>query len=243
ELRFREQCMALIKEEGPSLFADYLAREKANTGLVQSIKKIIDWLLGQQQKRWIYATAAVGTLILILLFGYKKLLVPIEEQQQIAVRDSASINEQKIDTSQTTEPAVLPNAPDQKSATEDKQQAEPEAELSQVYAMNFQPMPYLEAMIDDVTRSFSLTVLSPKINEKLSGHILFQWQIDGATVASLKILNNRGEEIFAIKPEQNQLIFKEKLAPGLYYWKLESEEEVVYVGKFLVGEGNKGIKE
>ncbi|MDZ7391613.1 MAG: zf-HC2 domain-containing protein [candidate division KSB1 bacterium] len=222
ELRFRGLCVALIRKEGAGLFADYLARQRAEKGIAYLFKKMNERLLVQQGRRWIYATATVGIIFLVVLFSYKKLFVQAEQQSQIVIGDNTAIIEQESNTAQTSEPAVL------------AKRAEPKTEMSQAYAMNFRPLPYLEAMIDDVTRSFSLTVLSPRINEKLSGNILFRWAGDSANVASLKILNNRGAEIFATEPEQNQFIFKERLAPGLYYWKLESKEEVVYVGKFLV---------
>lgn len=109
--------------------------------------------------------------------------------------------------------------------------------MSQAYAANFEPLPYYEEMFGEVTRSHAIDVLSPKIGDKMIDSIMFQWEMSTGEVVHLKILNNRGEEIVHYLPEQNRFIFKEKLEPGLYYWKLETEDELVYVGKFLVEGG------
>ena len=50
----------------------------------------------------------------------------------------------------------------------------------------------------------------------------------------LKILNNKGTEVYSAEAEKNEYVFKETLNPGLYYWKLEYREEMLFVGKFRV---------
>ena len=46
---------------------------------------------------------------------------------------------------------------------------------------------------------------------------------------------NRAEVLHPVPVQGNHLTFREKLAPGLCYWKLESKEELLHVGKFYVG--------
>jgi len=103
------------------------------------------------------------------------------------------------------------------------------------FSANFIPTPYLEEMITDVSRSYSLVVLSPQIGDAVEGNIQFQWEEIGEEPLSLKILNNRGEELFSSTQTNHHYIFKQNLNPGLYYWKMESDEELLFVGKFLVG--------
>ena len=93
---------------------------------------------------------------------------------------------------------------------------------------------YLEEMIDDVSRSYSLVVHMPQPGDTMAGDPFFQWDKIEAKPIQLKILNNRGEELFTVTPERNRYIHRQKLNPGLYYWKLESEEDLLFVGKFFV---------
>jgi hypothetical protein len=32
----------------------------------------------------------------------------------------------------------------------------------------------------------------------------------------------------------SRYVFSQKIPPGLYYWKLESKDELLFLGKFLV---------
>jgi len=77
--------------------------------------------------------------------------------------------------------------------------------------------------------------LAPQNGQKVkNGNIRFEWQGGEAGPFYLKILNNRGQEVVAIKTEQRRVFVTQKLLPGLYYWKLETEEELLNLGKFIV---------
>jgi hypothetical protein len=99
----------------------------------------------------------------------------------------------------------------------------------------FAVYPILEEMVAEVTRSEEVAVQSPQNGGNFSGgNILFQWQPIERAPLYLKILNNTGEELYSYAIEDNQLQFSEKLPRGLYYWKLETEDDLLYVGKFFV---------
>jgi len=98
----------------------------------------------------------------------------------------------------------------------------------------FAVSPYLEEMIIDVSRSYSLIVHMPQPGDTIAGDPFFQWEKIEIQPIHLKILNNRGEELFTVTPEGHRYIHRQKLEPGLYYWKLESEEDLLFVGKFFV---------
>ncbi|MBN1781156.1 hypothetical protein JW948_08540 [bacterium] len=99
-------------------------------------------------------------------------------------------------------------------------------------AGRFTPHPYLEEMCTDVTRSGSFTILSPLSGEIFRGDMLFEWQGLGDESVDLVILDNTGEELFRFTTDLNRYRFKQKLTPGLYYWKLETADELMHVGKF-----------
>lgn len=236
ELRLREELIGLIKSEGQVLFADYLAQRKNDKiGVLQSVKTKLDQFLGDWNRRWIYATVAVGAVAILSFFVYQNLA--IRQEPSVAEKypiDSAAIVQSPIDTLPVIPPETLAQEPTQKPPAKPPQKSQPDLDMSQAYAANFEPLPYYEEMLGDVTRSAAIEVRSPGINEKMTEKIAFQWEMIMDKVVHLKILNNRGIEIFNFTPEQNKFIFAEKLVPGLYYWKLETADELLYVGKFLV---------
>ena len=104
----------------------------------------------------------------------------------------------------------------------------------QVDPANFTPLPHLEAMVSDVSRSSDLNVVAPANGANLENTIQFEWQ-GGETISlTLKILDNRGVEIFSVVPEGHTYTLAKKLEPGRYYWKLETDEDLLYLGEFFV---------
>jgi len=99
---------------------------------------------------------------------------------------------------------------------------------------NFETLPYLEGMLSDISRSESITVLSPEMGEVVQDNPLFEWEGREDETVYLIILDNLGNELFRFKSDKNQFTLSEKLDTGLYYWKLESEEDLLFLGKFLV---------
>jgi plastocyanin len=63
--------------------------------------------------------------------------------------------------------------------------------------------------------------------------ITFQWTHAPGHQVILKILSNAGKEVHSVKTERDTYIFRGILKPGLYYWKLESNDELLFVGKIL----------
>ena len=104
---------------------------------------------------------------------------------------------------------------------------------NQIDPANFAPLPYLETMVSDVHRAYSIEVFHPKNGENTTGQIKFEWENDITDVIYLKILNNKGDELFAFETQEQDFSFNQKLEPGLYYWKLESEDDLLHVGKFF----------
>lgn len=183
ELQFREEVVSLIREEGETLFADYLEKQAiTDRGWLAMLSEKLRSLRWEWQPRWVYATASAGALAVLFFFVFN-LIKPSDDKIVLA---------------------------------------------------NFEVSPYLEEMIVDISRSYSITILSPKIGENVKRNILFYWEIDIEGPIYLKILNNRGDELFSYEPEKNQFRFNEKLPPGLYYWKLQSEDDLLFVGKFFV---------
>lgn len=111
----------------------------------------------------------------------------------------------------------------------------PVPQPSDLYAANFSPSANLEDWLDAELRAATLEILAPKNSSDVRGEIIFQWQGEPPAGLQLKILNNREDALFTFTATGTQLVFKEALPPGLYYWKLETAEELLHVGKFYVG--------
>ena len=99
---------------------------------------------------------------------------------------------------------------------------------------NFEILPYLEGILSDAHRSESVTVLSPEIGETVKDRPTFKWTGMEDETIYLVILDNLGNKRFAFMTDGNQFFLQKKLNPGLYYWKLESEEDLLFLGKFIV---------
>ncbi len=101
-------------------------------------------------------------------------------------------------------------------------------------ADNFSESPNLENLVNSASRSESPLVVSPKNNADVGREILFEWKVQEVGSVSLTILSNREEVLKAVTLNKSKLLFSGKLNPGLYYWKLERKDELLYVGKFFV---------
>lgn len=98
----------------------------------------------------------------------------------------------------------------------------------------FRELPHLEYLVSNhESRSTAVEVLSPQNGVKITGPIKFVWKL-GKEPHYLKILNNQENELAEILIDKDEYLFEKKLFPGLYYWKLDRDHELLYVGKFIV---------
>ena len=130
----------------------------------------------------------------------------------------------------------LPRSDSTRSAVRDtlplRIEAEPSADL---YAANFIAAPDLESLLEAETRAADFVALSPKNDTLTQNNIVFAWQSEVPEALQLQILDNRETIIFEKARISSPFSFQEKLMPGVYYWKITSAEELLYVGKFWVG--------
>lgn len=107
----------------------------------------------------------------------------------------------------------------------------------------FQPNPYLEEWMKDNVRSdenIIKVVTSPVNDEKIvDSTVTFRWEMNEKNIIDITVMNNL-EGIIYSAPAKNKgfpsyevtVSSKYFLSPGLYYWKLEDENEVLFLGKF-----------
>lgn len=102
-------------------------------------------------------------------------------------------------------------------------------------AEKYRVNPNLENMIGSRLRGRSFEVLEPPDNKVVTLPVRFQWKRPFSKPHTLKIVNNNSKVIYKFRVTGTAFDFEGKLEPGLYYWKLESKNELFYVGKFLIG--------
>lgn len=100
-------------------------------------------------------------------------------------------------------------------------------------AENFVESDHLEDLVHTEFRSETAEVLSPLNDAVVQPPILFRWKHMEGTI-TLKILSNKERTLFSKKVSGDSCLVTMKFANGLYYWKLESEKELLFAGKFLV---------
>lgn len=106
------------------------------------------------------------------------------------------------------------------------------------YAANYKIFPDFESFIEESYRSeFSLKITEPKTGQELSVNkpIFFKWKSELDEKIKIVILNNKAEIVYEIKNiTDNKAILYKKLQPGLYYWKIEAENDLLFLGKFII---------
>ncbi len=99
---------------------------------------------------------------------------------------------------------------------------------------NYAVSPELEALIGIHYRSGDIEVESPAVGEKIHGKVAFKWDWGEKEKVILKIVNNKGKEVVVTQTAENGYKFSGTLDKGLYYWRLETGAELLYVGKIIV---------
>ena len=94
--------------------------------------------------------------------------------------------------------------------------------------------PYLEERVGQVHRSAALTILSPQPGAIIDPPPRFRWQKPLKQALTLVLLDAHGNEITSktVDSGATQAVLQNTLSPGVYYWKLQSADELIYVGKF-----------
>jgi hypothetical protein len=215
--------MRLIEGEGET----FLSQEKSSAG--KSWKDIIRNLalpnLSIPKRMGIAFATAAAVLIFIMLLP--------DSKNQNVINDKVVIKDKKTTSGKDT----LKPKEEQQGPEQDKNI------FAELTGPAFEPNLYLEEWITENVRSGREvidTVLSPVLGEKFyDEEIVFKWNMIEKEPVSLKIIDNFEKEIFSSIPDVIQYpLLTLQLKPGiikqsgLYYWRIENENEVLYVGKF-----------
>jgi hypothetical protein len=235
ELKIVEDAINIIAKEGITIFEPEahqpLAEEGGKSSENKYSKNFIPKLIFPDlspPKRWGIAFAAITVMVLALFLTL--------------LNDQEVLNDKVITKNKETLPENQEN-PLAADTISEKDNSPFNNDFAELTGPAFKPVPYLEEWITENVRSVNNnidTILSPGIGEKFQEKvIIFNWRMVEKENVSLKILTNLEEEIFTSNLDKNQLsnytvqatpeIFKKA---GLYYWRIEDENEVLFTGKF-----------
>jgi hypothetical protein len=170
-----------------------------------------------------------ATLILIIGIGYLLYnIIGNHQTKTTPITDFKSIeNQHKVNS-----------PPEKDSATTTPQKSLPGPQIKQnELALNTRESEMFEGLINSSYRSNEVEITSPRLNQLFSPaqSVLFQFKTDNPSTYMIKLYNNKGEKIFQSEAFSNTSYpLRKKLPIGLYYWKLEMQEDLLYVGKIFV---------
>jgi len=104
-----------------------------------------------------------------------------------------------------------------------------------MFAANFTPSSEWDDMVGEVVRSNDFEIIAPKLNEafKPNTKVSFQWK-GKSEQRYVVVLNNVGDQTHKVLVLSNEIDLDLHLNPGVYYWKLENDEDLLHVGKFTI---------
>lgn len=216
ELKVTEQAISLVGKEGKTAFEV----KKQNS------KNIFSFIPAFSTTAKIGFSFAVFILLFVLYSVFNNKSDEIKNEQKIFSQEKEN-SEQKIDS--------LKKEPE-------KQIKQEENLIAELSGPDFELNLYYEEWINENIRSGNNIiekVIAPKNDKKFYDDITFKWIMKEQVPVLLSVLKNSEEKIFLTEVDNGEStevsksvsknIFKKS---GLYYWRIENENEVLYVGKF-----------
>ena len=173
----------------------------------------------QENTRWMYRVAALVvaglgiSVIAYIIFFDKENVTPVTSHVRSDRMESVDTTAQK-----TSENTVTGQ------------------DAGRMYAHSFAELPELEGLVAEEMRSSGIDGVSPAIGRYVNQPVTFDWKSGGDVPVILSVLTNKDSLVHRSRIDRLPHILQRSLSPGLYYWKLESGGELVFVGKFLVKE-------
>jgi hypothetical protein len=174
---------------------------------------------------------AAGILLLIGLAGL------VWKWSDIANR-KVNLSEEKRDSASVENPTAL--ALNDSMGRNSKMQTNSSGREKKLYAIKstdkaYELNPLYEGMVANTMRSVSIKLIEPadSISVNSGNKITFKWKIEPVRELTLTILSNKGETISTLKGSST-IVFDAFAKVGLFYWKLDDDEETLAAGKIIV---------
>ena len=188
--------------------------------------------------KYILPLAVAFAILLWFMLRPERTEAPIDNQ--IIPEDPIKVPNERVDSStvnilsdEIADKDEVPSKEIEKDIPAD-QPVTNEEDLPELIAATFEVNDDLEAMIGEVFRSNELEVLLPKNENKYFAGDPLEFKmnnLDGTQSPELLIMNNKGETVLNQKLNTGSFKIYHQLSPGLYYWKIETEDDLLHLGK------------
>ena len=199
-----------------------------------------------QMRKLFYRLAIAAVLGTLVFFGYKQFFPSehsfgiVNNQPEVVPAEELPIQSENDKTQENVivekENDVKQPLPAPEHSTKEKSEIEIQENISdqQLFAANYVPNEELESMIGTTFRSDNFKIKKPGNHAvfKKDAIIVFEWENNISL--NLSILNNEEEEQIVESVSGVQFELSSKLDPGIYYWKLETEDDLLHLGKFII---------
>ena len=182
------------------------------------ISKFQNFKIGKD-KYYIWAAAAM--FIIAIGIGVYYIFQPANEEVIVT-------NDKRLIDSLKTEGDIQgAKEPEEKEKTKDIVKDYNEAD----FAVNN----VLENFVSRNVRSeASIKITLPQIGDTLNVPINFKWKTTKKEKFGFELVDNRNKQIVNETLTENEYTFPDKLNPGLYYWKVLTDDKLGAVGKFYI---------
>ncbi|MEI6899930.1 MAG: hypothetical protein WCL00_08630 [Bacteroidota bacterium] len=106
-----------------------------------------------------------------------------------------------------------------------------------MYSGLFAPLPAYERLVGDIYRGSDFKLIHPEINEtfKSTEKILFKWKMNDPYPIKIILNDHNGARISITKQiEDNTYLLGPISTPGLYYYKIMDNDDMIYIGRFRI---------
>lgn len=102
-------------------------------------------------------------------------------------------------------------------------------------AERFVPLSSLESLVGEATRADDILVSQPvpELGISYGDSITFAWKTESSEPVEICLFDNKGTKVRTVRPSGKASYFMKTLdlEPGLYYWKLLKNDQLVTAGK------------
>jgi len=186
----------------------------------------------EASKKYFFLKIAAGIIVLIGIAGlfFYTNIIKQKISPAVVITDTIPTHQDSIDTSKSRMPGKTDRNTDIIKTPRQK-----ENQYTEQYAGAFKALPYMEAAIEDKLRGEYIQIVSPadSLRFKPGETITFNWMSDVHEQLTLVIKDNKGR-ILKEKTVQSPYKTKDLKIPGLYYWQLNTADEMAYCGKFYI---------
>lgn len=178
-------------------------------------------------RRWYWAAAIF---VVVVCVGFAMVYLFGDETGK-----SAEDNIVKLEQEEVVEKEVAVAVEEEVVVTEEEVAVA--EENKKLIAANYKKNPKYESLIATIYRGADIRILTPDTSATfaINDTIVFRWEGDVDEELILKIVDNHEKPIYEIRlRDVHEYKWSNKPEPGLYYWMLETEDDNLGYGRFLI---------